>query len=193
MRGISWLGEDRLASQEGLCSMELVSSLVITKVAGIPVTLLDLYFGDVYFEPRSVPVIGYLTQEFTDPGLPVTLATVFCTVAIPLQILSHSFITFPLPPSFLILHLSSLPPTSKFNFCMSLNKFLHVPEQNFCMSLNNFLHVPEQLSHHIWQFSPCTSSSCPDDTATFMPCPLSYCWAYQATACWTLKSNRGKR
>jgi hypothetical protein len=27
MRGISWVAEDLLASQEGLCSMELVSSL----------------------------------------------------------------------------------------------------------------------------------------------------------------------
>ena len=63
----------------------------------IPVTLLGLYFGDVYFESRSIPVIGYLTHEFTDLGLPVALATVFYTVAVPPQILSHSFITFPLP------------------------------------------------------------------------------------------------
>jgi hypothetical protein len=62
--------------------MELVNYLAITKVVGITVTLLGVYFGDVYFESRSVPVIGYLTQEFTNPRPPVALAAVFCTVAL---------------------------------------------------------------------------------------------------------------
>jgi hypothetical protein len=42
-----------------------VSELVITKVVGIPVTLLGLYLRDVRFAPRSVPVIGYLTKELS--------------------------------------------------------------------------------------------------------------------------------
>ena len=51
-------------------------------MVGIPVSILGLYFGDVYSEHRSVSVIGYLTQVFANPGLPVALTTVFCTVAL---------------------------------------------------------------------------------------------------------------
>ena len=100
----------------------------------IPVTLLGLYFGDVYFESRSVPVIGYLTQEFTDSGLTVALATVFCTVAVPLQILSNSFITFPLP---------SLPTHPHFNFFTSLHKFL----SHMCQFSLHFLFLSWSHSH----------------------------------------------
>jgi len=48
----------------------------------VSVTLLGLYFGDVYSESRSIPVNGYLTQDFANPAPPVALATVFCTVAL---------------------------------------------------------------------------------------------------------------
>jgi hypothetical protein len=60
MRGISWLAGDLLASQEGLCSMELVSQLVsqsyLENSFGHTVTYNKQYRGKRSFYPSNLYV-----------------------------------------------------------------------------------------------------------------------------------------